>query len=64
MIYKINLHKNSIGLIVRLIGTLKTIFSNRKIIETFLIYEINDEFQALKVQFDGRNVSSEMSNSR
>ncbi|XP_031617014.1 uncharacterized protein LOC116336928 isoform X2 [Contarinia nasturtii] len=29
-------------------------FRSRKMLETFLIYEINDEFQALKIQFDDR----------
>ncbi|XP_055326896.1 uncharacterized protein LOC129580473 [Sitodiplosis mosellana] len=38
-------------------------FRSRKIVETFLIYEINDEFQALKVQFDEREITLEISNS-
>lgn len=43
---------------------LNYIYRNRKIVETFLIYEINDEFQALKVQFDEREITLEISNSR
>lgn len=39
-------------------------FRNHAMVETFAIYEITDEFQALKLQFDGRELTLEMSNSR
>lgn len=39
-------------------------FRNQTFVETFLIYEINDEFQALKVQFDAREATFELTTSR
>lgn len=39
-------------------------FKNGKMVQSFLIYEINDEFQALKVRFDEREMNFELSNSR
>lgn len=39
-------------------------FQNGKMVQSFLINEINDEFQALKVQFDEREMNFELSNPR